>query len=78
MRGRSMDAARGTGRDVSGQLRELGLTRVAAMVEAMVEAGRMRSTLSHELRWSLANRREAHRLIESRRTIGTIVLTLQT
>ena len=27
MRGRSMDAARGTGRDVSGQLRELGLTQ---------------------------------------------------
>ena len=74
MRGRSMDAARGKGRDVSGQLRELGLTWVAALVEA----GRMRSTLSHELRWSLANRREAHRLIESRRTIGTIVLTLQT
>jgi len=74
MRGRSMDAARGTGRDISDQLRELGLTRVAALVEA----GRMRSILSHELRWSLANRRESHRLIESRRTIGTIVLTLQT
>jgi zinc-binding alcohol dehydrogenase family protein len=47
-------------------------------VAALVEAGRMRSTLSQELPWNLANLREAHRLIESRRTIGKIVLTLQT
>lgn len=47
-------------------------------VADLVQAGRMRSTLTHELPWTLNNLREAHRLIESRRTIGKIVLTLET
>ena len=54
------------------------LARSREQARALVEAGRMRSTLSQELPWNLANLREAHRLIESRRTIGKIVLTLQT
>jgi NADPH:quinone reductase-like Zn-dependent oxidoreductase len=41
------------------------------------EAGRLRSTLTSELPWTLDNLREAHRRIESRRTIGKIVLTLE-
>lgn len=45
-------------------------------VAALVEAGTLRSTLTTTLPWSLDHLREGHRLIESRRTIGKIVLTL--
>lgn len=46
-------------------------------VANLVEAGRLRSTLTSELPWTLDNLREAHRRSESRRTIGKIVLTLE-
>lgn len=46
-------------------------------VAALVEAGRVRSTLTDEWPWTLDNLRDAHRQIESRRTIGKIVLTLE-
>lgn len=46
-------------------------------VASLVEAGRLRSTLTSELPWTLDNLRDAHQRIESRRTIGKIVLTLE-
>lgn len=46
-------------------------------VADLVEAGRLRSTLTRALPWTLDNLREAHLCIESRRTIGKIVLTME-
>jgi len=57
----------------------VGLERQGAILDqvaALVEAGALRSTLTTTLPWSLEHLREGHRLIESRRTIGKIVLTL--
>lgn len=51
--------------------------RILDQVADLVDAGRLRSILTSELPWTLEHLREAHRRIESRRTIGKIVMTLE-
>ena len=50
--------------------------RILDQIADLVEGGRLCSTLSRELPWTLESLREGHRQLESRRTLGKIVLTL--
>lgn len=50
--------------------------RILDQIADHVEGGRLCSTLSRELPWTLESLREGHRQLESRRTLGKIVLTL--
>lgn len=50
--------------------------RILDEIADLVEGGRLCSTLSRELPWTLESLREGHRQLESRRTLGKIVLTL--
>ena len=50
--------------------------RILDQIADLAEAGRLRSTLGSELPWTLESLRQGHQLLESRRTIGKIVLTL--
>lgn len=50
--------------------------RILDQIADRVEAGRLRSTLGSELPWNLESLRQGHQLLETRRTIGKIVLTL--
>jgi NADPH:quinone reductase-like Zn-dependent oxidoreductase len=73
---RDGEGGQGRIRSLANRKGALPYKRALDQVAALVEAGTLRSTLTTTLPWSLEHLREGHQRIESRRTIGKIVLKL--